>query len=189
MSIKRVRWSRADRFEGWRGVTPGPEMSMSLLLSSSSFSFPPSAPDRRSLIGNEPWSRSLSRRQQIATTYRLWRGVSSLFTRFYISPSPPRVYSFLALLSFVYESLRLILGSVEVRAALPLVWRGPLSGPEPSLRWHQDSLIHLEWPCSLVPDLPPHLGKWLGVTDPHLLSTVALGMTDFQWGSYNISFH
>lgn len=43
-----------------------------------------SATDRRSLIGNEPWSHSLSQDQQIATTYPLWRGCS---------PSHPSIIS------------------------------------------------------------------------------------------------
>lgn len=70
---------------GWRkGDAGGLERSTSLLLCSSSSSSLQSAADRRSLIGNEPWRHRPSRHQQIATTYRLWRGNSS--------PPPPLLF-------------------------------------------------------------------------------------------------
>lgn len=77
------------------GRAGGLERSTPLLLSSSSSSSsssrpsPRGAPDRRSLIGNEPWSHSLSRDQQIATTYRLWRGDASPRSPTSISPWLP----------------------------------------------------------------------------------------------------
>lgn len=70
--------------------------STSLFLSSSSSPVFQSSPDRKSLIGNEPWRHSHSRDQQIATTYRLWRG----------GPSPShRVTSLLCLPPSLSSSL------------------------------------------------------------------------------------
>lgn len=94
----------------------GLERSTSLLFSSSSSPSRQSAPDRRSLIGNEPWSRSLSRDQQIATAYRLWRGNSSP-SHLSFSLSPLRLPSPLRpSLPMFMGSLWFIRGSVEVRA-------------------------------------------------------------------------
>lgn len=93
-----MRCSRSDRVKGWReGCRRTREEHVSILSSSSSSSSLQSTPDRRSLIGNEPWSRSLSRDQQIATTYRLWRGDCSPRT-------PPRLY-----LSIILPSLSLFI--------------------------------------------------------------------------------
>lgn len=61
------------------------ERSTSLLFISFSSSSLQNTHDMRSLIGNEPWSQPLSQDQQIATTYRLWRGESSP-SRFPLSP-------------------------------------------------------------------------------------------------------
>lgn len=95
----------------------GLEGSTSLRFSSSSSPSLQSAPDRRSLIGNEPWSRSLSRDQQIATTYRLWRGDSSTPPPISISLSSLRLsLSLHPSLPVFMGSLWFIQGSVGVRA-------------------------------------------------------------------------
>lgn len=132
----------------------GLERSTSLLFSSSSSSSIQSAPDRRSLIGNEPWSRSLSRDQQIATTYRLWRGDSSLPPTS-ISPSCFRLSSSLSasfspFLSSVYGEFMIYPGRCwgqgyrEQSSILPLL---------------MCQTPHLLYSSPVFPDMP-------GVTNP-----------------------
>lgn len=110
-----MRCSRSDRVKGWWGDAGRLERSTSLLffslLLSSSLQ---SAPDRRSLIGNEPWSRSLSWDQQIATTYRSWRG-NSYPSHLYLSAAPS-VSPFTPLFKCLWEVLWFIWGGVGVRA-------------------------------------------------------------------------
>lgn len=132
----------------------GLEKSTSLLFSSSPSPSLQSAPDRRSLIGNEPWSHSLSRDQQIATAYRLWRGDSSTL--------PPRSSLRLSPLSLTHlrvfmGSLWFIRASVEVRATESrgvfycpwCVKRIAYSVSAQAAPTCQDWVIHLEWPRSL----------------------------------------
>lgn len=137
----------------------GLERSTSRLFSSSSSPSLQSAPDRRSLICNEPWSRSLSRDQQIATTYRLWRGDSSP-SHLDLSITPPSLSLSPSLhpsLPVFMGSLWFIRGSVEVRATESrgvfycswCVKRPTYSIPARPALTCQDWLIHLEWPCSL----------------------------------------
>lgn len=135
----------------------GLERSTSLLFFSSSSPSLQSAPDRRSLIGNEPWSRSLSRDQQIATTYRLWCG-DSFPSHLYLSIIPVSLPLFLYPSLWVFMgSLWFIQGSVEVRATESrgvfycswCVKRTTYSVSARPALTYQDSVIHLEWPCSL----------------------------------------
>lgn len=151
-----MRCSWSDRVKEWRsGDAGGLERNMSLFLSSSSSTSLQSAPDRRSLIGNEPWSHMLSRDQQIATTYRLWRGDSSL-SHLHLSITPLSPLSLHLSLHVFMGSLGFIRGSVAVRATGNrgvfycswFVKRPTYSIPTwPALKC-QYWPIHLEWPPS-----------------------------------------
>lgn len=136
----------------------GLEGSTSLRFSSSSSPSLQSAPDRRSLIGNEPWSRSLSRDQQIATTYRLWRGDSSTpppsLSLYHPFASPSLFILLSQCLWGVYDLSRAVSGSGPRWAGeyftAPDVSNAPLTLFLPGLALTcQDWLIHLEWSCSL----------------------------------------
>lgn len=136
-----MRGSWSDRVEGWR--EGGREMSMSPLFSPSPSSSLQSSLDRKSLIGNEPWSRSLSRDQQIATPYRLWRGASSPSSHRYLALILPLLPLSSSLSPVFMKSLWFIQGRVEVRAAesrgsispLPTCQTAPLTGVRPRLHW------------------------------------------------------
>lgn len=137
------------------------ERSTSLLFFASSSPSLQSAPDRRSLIGNEPWSRSLSRDQQIATTYRLWLGDSSssllcLSITPLSLPLPPPFLSVHPSIPVFMGSLWFIQASVEVRATVSkgvfycswCVKRPTYSIPDRPALTCQVWLIHLKWPRS-----------------------------------------
>lgn len=194
-----MRCSRSDRVKGLkRGMQEagGLEKSTSLLFSSSSSSSLRSAPDRRSLIGNEPWSRSLSRDQQIATTYRLWRGDSS--------PPPTSIsLSSLRLSLALFIPLSSVYGEFMI---YPGQCRGHGYREQGSilllLMCQTPHLLYSSPACHDMPGLTnppgvvmftllqrqpppptcflPHFSKWPDVTEPHLRSTMVLGTTDFQ---------
>lgn len=185
-----MRCSQSDRVRGLEtGDAGGLERSMSLLLCSSSSSSLQSAPDRRSLIGNEPWRHRPSRHQQIATAYRLWRGNSS----------PPLL--FLHRSSFAPSlSLSLFISHSQC------LW-GPYDLSEAVSRsWAQRVVFYCSWsvthPTYYIPaglDIPPLTYspdlatfhtllvcncllpcKWTVLKESHLQRTTMLEWIDFQ---------
>lgn len=157
-----MRCSQSDRVKEWReGCRSEEEKRTSLLFSSFSSSSLQSTPDRRSLIGNEPWSCSLSWDQQIATTYLIWRGDSSRPPLYFFITSLSQSLSFFffcsSLSSALMGTLWFILGSDEVRAAetrgvfyyCRCVKYPTYSAPALPALTCQDWLTHLEWPCSV----------------------------------------
>lgn len=157
--------------------TGGLERSMPLLLSSSSSASLQSAPDRRSLIGNEPWSHTLSWDQQIATTYRLWRGDSSLFhLHLYIALLSPPLSSSLSPHVYgefmIYQRQCRGQGHREMSFILLLLICQTAHVLYSNLAWSEmPVLTNPPGVATFIPlycRLLPYFSKWAGVKENHL---------------------
>lgn len=167
------------------GDAGGLEGSTSLLLFSSSSPSRQSAPDRRSLIGNEPWSRSLSRDQQIATTYRLWRGDTSL-SHLYLSITPPSL-PLSSLTPSVYGEFMIYprqcrgQGHREPGSILllpmcqtPHLLYSNLACPDMPVLTNPPRVATFT-PLHVCSHLLPYFSKWCDVKETHLQSIAVLG--------------